>query len=180
STDRFYDLSNKILNRQNIASPASEFLGIIVIAVLLWYGGHMVLVEKSLNGPVFIAYMALAYNILTPAKAISKASYGVKKGNAAAERELTVLEEDNPIADRQGAMEKNSFDREIHIDHIDFQYEEEKVLHDFSLHIPKGKTVALVGQSGSGKSTIANLITRFYDVQKGSITIDGADIRDLK
>ncbi|WP_461533633.1 ABC transporter ATP-binding protein [Sinomicrobium sp.] len=180
STDRFYDLSNKILNRQNLASPASEFLGIIVIAVLLWYGGHMVLVEKSLNGPVFIAYMALAYNILTPAKAISKASYGVKKGNAAAERVLTVLEENNPIADRQGALEKNSFDQEIHIDHIDFQYEEEKVLCDFSLHIPKGKTVALVGQSGSGKSTIANLITRFYDVQKGSITIDGTDIRDLK
>ncbi|RAV30072.1 ABC transporter ATP-binding protein [Sinomicrobium soli] len=180
STNRFYQLSNKILNRQNLASPASEFLGIIVIAILLWYGGHMVLVEESLNGPVFIAYMALAYNILTPAKAISKASYGVKKGNAAAERVLAVLEEDNPIADGQGAAEKNSFDREIRIDHIDFQYEEEKVLHDFSLHIPKGRTVALVGQSGSGKSTIANLLTRFYDVQKGSITIDGTDIRDLK
>ncbi|MGS2760714.1 ABC transporter ATP-binding protein [Sinomicrobium sp. M5D2P9] len=180
STKRFYQLSNSILNRQNLASPTSEFLGIIVIAILLWYGGHMVLVEKSLNGPTFIAYIGLAYNILTPAKAISKASYGVKKGNAAAERVLQILEERNPIADAPSAISKNNFEKEIRIDHINFQYEEEKVLKDFSLHIPKGKTVALVGQSGSGKSTIANLLTRFYDVQEGSISIDGTDIRDME
>lgn len=180
STKRFYQLSNSILNRQNLASPTSEFLGIIVIAILLWYGGHMVLVEGSLNGPTFIAYIGLAYNILTPAKAISKASYGVKKGNAAAERVLTILEEKNPIADAPDAISKNSFERDIRIEHINFQYEEEKVLKDFSLHIPKGKTVALVGQSGSGKSTIANLLTRFYDVQDGNISIDGTDIRNME
>lgn len=180
STKRFYNLSNKILNRQNLASPASEFLGIIVIAILLWYGGHMVLIENSLSGATFIAYMGLAYNILTPAKSISKASYGVKKGNAAAERVLSILEEKNPIADTENAVRKNSFDKEINIQNINFQYEEEKVLKNFSLRIPKGKTIALVGQSGSGKSTIANLITRFYDVQQGSISIDGTDIRNME
>ncbi|MBC9795982.1 ABC transporter ATP-binding protein [Sinomicrobium weinanense] len=180
STKRFYNLSNRILNRQNLASPTSEFMGIIVIAILLWYGGHMVLIEKSLNGPTFITYMGLAYNILTPAKAISKASYGVKKGNAAAERVLAILEEENPIADIENAVVKDHFEKDIKVEHIDFRYEEENVLKDFSLHIPKGKTVALVGQSGSGKSTIANLLTRFYDVQQGRIAIDDTDIRDME
>ncbi|WP_417350261.1 ABC transporter ATP-binding protein [Flavobacterium alkalisoli] len=179
SNNRFFHLSNKILNRQNIATPLSEFLGIVVIAALLWFGGHMVLVEGTLDAPDFISYMGLAYNILTPAKAISRASYNVKKGNAAAERVMEILEQDNPIITKQGAIEKASFDNSISIENINFRYEDENVLKEFSLTVPKGQTVALVGQSGSGKSTIANLLTRFYDVQEGSVRIDGTDIRDL-
>ena len=178
STDRHYLLSNKILNRQNLASPLSEFMGIMVIAILLWYGGHMVLVEGTLKGSDFIGYMGFAYNILTPAKAISKASYDIKKGNAAADRLMDVLEQENPITSKPDAIEKTSFDSNISIENINFRYEQENVLKDFTLTIPKGQTVALVGQSGSGKSTIANLLTRFYDVQEGSIKIDGTDVRD--
>ncbi|HJR99887.1 MAG TPA: ABC transporter ATP-binding protein [Flavobacterium sp.] len=179
STQRFFTLSNNIGNRQNLASPMSEFMGIMVIAILLWYGGNMVLIEKTLNGASFIAYMGLAYNILTPAKSISKASYSVKKGNAAAERILEILEQENPITSKQNAFEKNSFDTQIDIQNVNFKYEEETVLKNFSLQIKKGQTVALVGQSGSGKSTIANLLTRFYDVNEGSIAIDGTNIKDI-
>jgi subfamily B ATP-binding cassette protein MsbA len=124
-------------------------------------------------------YMGLAYNILTPAKAISKASYSLKRGNAAAERVLEILEQENPIVSKPDAIKKETFERAISIKDIDFKYIDENVLTNFSLDIPKGKTVALVGQSGSGKSTIANLLTRFYDVNSGSISIDGTDIRDL-
>ena len=179
STSRFFGLSNSIGNRQNLASPVSEFMGIMVIAILLWYGGHMVLIEKTLNGASFIAYMGLAYNILTPAKSISKASYNIKRGNAAAERVLEILQQENPITSKINAVEKNSFDSEISIQNVNFKYEEESVLNHFSLHVRKGQTVALVGQSGSGKSTIANLLTRFYDVNEGQITIDGIDIKDM-
>ena len=179
STERFFNLSNKIGNRQNLASPASEFMGITVIAILLWYGGQMVLIEKTLDGASFIAYMGLAYNILTPAKAISKASYGVKRGNAAAERVLEILDQENPITSKANAIEKTTFDENITIQNINFKYEDENVLKDFSLQIKKGQTVALVGQSGSGKSTIANLLTRFYDVNEGTISIDGINIKDM-
>ncbi|TPG37832.1 ABC transporter ATP-binding protein [Flavobacterium pectinovorum] len=179
STQRFFHLSNSIGNRQNLASPASEFMGITVIAILLWYGGQMVLIDKSLDGAAFIAYMGLAYNILTPAKAISKASYGVKRGNAAAERVLEILDQENPIVSKPDAIEKITFDNTINIQNINFKYEDETVLKDFSLQIKKGQTVALVGQSGSGKSTIANLLTRFYDVNDGTISIDGINIKDM-
>ncbi|PIF59130.1 ABC transporter ATP-binding protein [Flavobacterium sp. 2] len=179
STERFFNLSNSIGNRQNLASPASEFMGITVIAILLWYGGQMVLIDKTLEGAAFIAYMGLAYNILTPAKAISKASYGVKRGNAAAERVLEILEQENTIISKENAIEKSTFDDNIDIKNINFKYEEETVLKDFSLQIKKGQTVALVGQSGSGKSTIANLLTRFYDVNDGTISIDGINIKDM-
>jgi subfamily B ATP-binding cassette protein MsbA len=179
STQRFFTLSNNIGNRQNLASPMSEFMGIMVIAILLWYGGNMVLIEKTLNGASFIAYMGLAYNILTPAKSISKASYSVKKGNAAAERILEILTQENPITSKVNAIEKNNFESNINIENINFKYEKESVLKHFSLHIKKGQTVALVGQSGSGKSTIANLLTRFYDVNEGSIAIDGVNIKDM-
>ena len=179
STKRFFDFSNKLLNRQNLASPTGEFLGILVIGVLLWFGGKMVLVDGTLDAPSFIAYMGLAYNILTPAKAISKASYGVKKGNAAAERVLEILETENPIIDKPDALEKTSLDSNIELQNVSFRYEDEYVLRDFNLAVTKGETVALVGQSGSGKSTIANLVTRFYDVNEGEIKIDGTDIRDI-
>ncbi len=179
STERFFSLSNSIGNRQNLASPASEFMGITVIAILLWYGGQMVLIDKTLQSASFIAYMGLAYNILTPAKAISKASYGVKRGNAAAERVLEILDQENPITSKPDAIEKTTFDNNITVQNINFKYEDETVLKDFSLQIKKGQTIALVGQSGSGKSTIANLLTRFYDVNDGTISIDGVNIKDM-
>ncbi|MDC0957358.1 ABC transporter ATP-binding protein [Flavobacteriaceae bacterium] len=179
STNRFYKFSNSLLNRQNLAGPTSEFLGITVIAVLLWYGGQMVLNEKSLDPGLFLVYMGLAYNILTPAKAISKASYKVKKGNAAAERVLEILNVSSTLQDKPNALIKENFTEGIAINNVSFQYDDDIVLNNVTINIKKGKTVALVGQSGSGKSTIANLVTRFYDVSSGSITIDNIDIRDI-
>ena len=181
STSRFYHFSNKLLNRQNLASPASEFLGICMIAVILWYGGNLVLSGETdgLNGSTFLVYMGLSYNILTPAKAISRGLYNIRKGGAAAERIQEIIDSDNPLKDRPGAIEKLSFESDIKFDNVTFKYDDENVLENFSLTIPKGKTIALVGQSGSGKSTLANLVTRFYDVNEGEITIDGLDIRDL-
>ena len=179
STDKFFDLSNTIANRQNLASPLSEFMGIMVIGVLLWFGGHMVLIEQTLDGAAFITYMGLAYNILTPAKAISKASYNIKRGNAAAERILEILEQENPIINKENAIKKETFESVLSIKNINFKYEDEYVLKDFSLEVKKGQTVALVGQSGSGKSTIANLLTRFYDVNDGKIEIDSVAIKDM-
>ena len=180
STERYYKFSNSLLNRQNLAGPTSEFLGISVIAVLLWYGGQMVLKDKSLDPGLFLVYMGLAYNILTPAKAISKASYKVKKGNAAAERVLEILNTESLLKDIPNAKDKRDFTTEIKINTISFKYEDELVLKNFTLSVPKGKSIALVGQSGSGKSTIANLVTRFYDVNQGEILIDGEDIKTLK
>lgn len=180
STKRFLSHANNLSYRQNLASPISEFLGILAIGILLWFGGTMVLVDKTLGGSEFIAYMGLAYNILTPAKAISRASYQLKQGDAAALRVLEVIHATNPIFDKENALEKKDFQSAISLKNIWFKYDNEYVLKDFSLEIPKGKTVALVGQSGSGKSTIANLIARFYDVDKGSISFDGIDIRDIK
>lgn len=179
STNRFFNFSNKLLHRQNLASPTSEFLGITVIAILLWYGGRLVLRDNALDPGLFIVYMGLAYNILTPAKAISKASYSVKKGNAAAERVLEILNTVSPLEDIPNAKIKEEFNSEIKLDNISFKYEDDYVLKNFTLTVPKGKSVALVGQSGSGKSTIANLVTRFYDVNTGSISIDGDNIKGL-
>lgn len=179
STQRYFIFSNQLVHRQNLASPTSEFLGIVTIAILLWYGGSMVLIEKTLSGGAFIGFMALAYQILTPAKAISKATYRVKRGNAAAERVLEILETESPLKDRSNAVEKTSFNDDISFKNISFKYEDDYVLKNFTLNVPKGKSVALVGQSGSGKSTIANLVTRFYDVNEGEIAIDGKDIKDI-
>ena len=179
SIDRLLRLNNSIGKKNNLASPMSEFMGIVTIAVLLWYGGNLVLIDKTLNGALFIVYLGLAYNILTPAKAISKASYAVKNGLAAAERVFEILEVENTITDKENAIVKKSFNEKISIENINFRYADENVLKNFSLEIPKGKTVALVGQSGSGKSTIANLLTRFYDVQEGTVNIDGIDIKDM-
>lgn len=180
SSQTFNRLSNKVMNRQNLGSPMSEFLGILMIAVLLWFGGSLVLVDKTLEGTQFIAFMGLAYNILTPAKAISKASYDMRRGNAAAERILEILDYDNPIKERENPVVIKDFTTAITINNVTFAYAEQPVLTNFSLEVPKGKTVALVGQSGSGKSTIANLITRFYDVNEGAILIDGMDVKDMQ
>ena len=180
SINKILKLSNSIGNKNNLASPMSEFMGIVTIAILLWYGGNLVLVEKTLDGELFLVYLMLAYNILTPAKAISKASYSVKNGLAAAERVFEILEQEDSIPTKENAIIKKDFTTGIAIKNINFRYEEDNVLKHFSIEVPKGKTVALVGQSGSGKSTIANLLTRFYDVNEGSIEIDGINIKDLE
>lgn len=180
STLRFFQFANQLHNRQHLAGPTSEFLGITTIAALLWYGGSMVLIDKTLTGGAFITFMALSYQILTPAKAISKATYRVKTGNASAQRILEILEEESSLEDRKDSVQKKNFNTAIELQHIDFRYEEDLVLSDFNLTIEKGSTVALVGQSGSGKSTVANLLSRFYDVSSGSILIDGVDIRDIR
>jgi subfamily B ATP-binding cassette protein MsbA len=179
SINRLFTISNVIGNKNNLASPLSEFMGIVTIATLLWYGGNLVLVDKTLDGSLFLVYMLLAYNILTPAKNISKASYAVKNGLAAAERVFEVLEIENTIPNDKHAIIKRSFNSRINISNINFKYKDHNVLKDFSLEVSKGQTVALVGQSGSGKSTIANLLTRFYDVNEGTIQIDGIDIKKL-
>ncbi len=179
STSRFYKHSNNLANRQNLASPISEFLGISVIAVILWYGGRMVLIEGSLDPGLFITYMGFSYSILTPAKAISKASYSIKSANASAERVLELLNTESALKDRPNAQTKQTFTSNITLENVSFKYDTDYVLQNFNLEVLKGKTVALVGQSGSGKSTIANLVTRFYDINKGTIKIDGTDIRDL-
>lgn len=179
SANSLLKLSNKIGKKNNLAGPLSEFMGIITIAILLWYGGNLVLVDKTLEGTVFLAFMGLAYNILTPAKAISKASYRVKNGLAAADRVFEILDEVNTIPDIENPTKLAGLQQEISIEHINFKYNDDYVLKDFSVTIPKGKTVALVGQSGSGKSTIANLLTRFYDVNEGEIKFDGHNIKNV-
>ena len=171
-------LNTSIANKNNLASPMSEFLGIMSIASLLLYGGYLVLLDKSLDATAFIGYIALAYTILTPAKAISKASYQVKSGLAAAERVFTLLEQENIVVNKPNAFVKHTFDKGISVKNINFAYQEDNVLKNFSFEVEKGKTVALVGQSGSGKSTIANLLTRFYDINDGSIEVDGVEVRD--
>ncbi len=179
STLRFEKLMNKLLTRTQLAAPVSEILGIMVFCVLIWYGGSLVLVEKSIPPSAFIPFLGFAYNIITPAKSISKASFTIKKGNAAAERILDILETEDPLKDHRNAIEKTNFNTSIEFKNVSFKYEDNYVLKNFSLTIPKGQSVALVGQSGSGKSTLANLVTRFYDVNKGRIMIDGKDVKTI-
>ena len=179
SADRILKLVNKIGLKNNLAGPLSEVLGIITIAILLWYGGKLVIIEKVIEGTTFIGFMALAYGILTPAKAISKASYRVKNGVAAADRVFEVLYHEDTMPDYKNALELSGFIEKIELKNVSFKYENEYVLKDFSMTVKKGQSVALVGQSGSGKSTIANLLTRFYDVNKGTISIDGNDIKNI-
>jgi subfamily B ATP-binding cassette protein MsbA len=178
SADRILKLVNKIGLKNNLAGPLSEVLGIITIAILLWYGGKLVLIVKVIEGTTFIGFMALAYGILTPAKAISKASYRVKNGVAAADRVFEILFHEDTMPDNKNAIKLSGFNDKIELKNVSFKYENEYVLKDFSMTVKKGQSVALVGQSGSGKSTIANLLTRFYDVNKGTISIDGNDIKN--
>jgi subfamily B ATP-binding cassette protein MsbA len=178
-TSSLFRKLNKMLNRQNLSSPVSEFLGVLVIVAILFYGGRLV-VSGELEGGTLITFLMLAYSILQPVKQISNAIYSIKVGNASAERILTILETENPISDKVDAIQKSSFEEAISIENITFAYEDQAVLKDFSLKIPKGKIVALVGQSGSGKSTIANLLMRFYDVNKGEIKLDNINIKEVK
>ena len=179
STQRFFKFNNSLINRQNLASPMSEFLGIGVIGGLLWYGGKMVLIDQTLLGTTFLSFMLLAYNILTPAKAISKATYTIKKGDAAAERVLELLETENSIKEAVTPQQIDTFSEGIKFEHVDFSYDNNALLQNFNLEVKKGEMVALVGESGSGKTTLANLINRFYDVDKGQVSIDGINLKSV-
>ena len=179
STEKYYNYSNSLLNRTNLAGPISEFLGICSITVLLWYGGQMVLEDKTLDPSSFMVFLGLAYNILTPFKAISKASYKVRKGNAAAERVIQILENKSIVSDPKNNKVISQFDKSIQFNNISFSYKTDKVIKEFSFELEKGKTLALVGQSGSGKSTIANLVNRFYDINLGEISIDNINIKNV-
>ncbi|WP_010521909.1 ABC transporter ATP-binding protein [Aquimarina agarivorans] len=178
-TDTINKMNNSIGKKMSLAAPSSEFLGIFVISIILIYGGSLVLIDKTLSGGAFIAYMGLAYQILTPAKAITKANHALQGGNAAYDRVAFILDTENPLKDKEGAKVISGFNQEIKFNNISFKYKDEYVLKDFSLTVPKGKTVALVGESGSGKSTLANLVTRFYDVTEGNITFDGTNIKEV-
>ena len=180
ATYRFYIFSNKLLHKVNLSSPISEFLGICTIGVLLWFGGKMVLIEGNLSGAAFIVYMGLAYNILTPAKDISKASYSIQKGNAAAERILEILNAKNDIKESSNSIKLKNFKKYISFKNVSFSYEDNTTLNKISFNIEKGETVALVGPSGGGKTTIANLLNRFYDIDSGEIKIDDISIKNIK
>ena len=175
-----YKYSNKVINRKNLAGPFSEFMGILVIGVLLWFGGRMVLVSESISGTTFIVFMGLAYNILTPAKNLSKSFYSIKKGNAAAERVFEIIEYDKYSNDRTRNIEIEEFKDKISFQDLEFSYGESKILDGITFTIKKGESVALVGSSGSGKSTIANLLNGFFSADSGSLLIDGINISDIK
>ena len=176
ATDRFYLFSNQLLHRASLAGPTSEFLGISVIGILLWFGGKMVLIDESITGTSFIVYMGLAYNILTPAKSISKASYSIQKGNAAADRVLEILNVKDHLEDDKNAQKLSEFKDRIVFDKVSFSYEKNLVLNKISFEIKKGEMVALVGPSGSGKTTLTYLLNRFYNVDNGLLTIDDIPI----
>lgn len=177
----FYNISNRVARRQALAHPMSEFLGTISISIILWFGGSLILGGKtSLEAPAFIYYMVIFYSIINPAKDLSKAMYSIQKGLASMERVDKILNTRNPITDPACPKPVPALSDAIDFKGVSFSYGEREVIHDVDLHIPAGSTVALVGQSGSGKTTMADLLPRFYDVAKGSVTIDGTDIRDLR
>ena len=176
--EMLYKFSNKVINRKNLAGPFSEFMGILVIGVLLWFGGKMVLINATISGTTFIVFMGLAYNILTPAKNLSKSFYSIKKGNAAAERVFEIIEF-KPDNDSNRDQLLETFNDKIEFKNVDFSYGQTKILDKISFTIKKGESVALVGSSGSGKTTIANLLNGFYNSNSGSISIDGMEISSI-
>ena len=176
--EMLYKFSNKVINRQNLAGPFSEFMGILVIGVLLWFGGKIVLINQTISGTTFIVFMGLAYNILTPAKNLSKSFYSIQKGNAAAERVFEIIEF-IPENDSKRDQLLETFNDKIEFKNVDFSYGQSKILDNISFTIKKGQSVALVGSSGSGKTTIANLLNGFYNSDSGSISIDGMDISSI-
>ncbi|MDG1723736.1 MAG: ABC transporter ATP-binding protein [Flavobacteriaceae bacterium] len=179
-TKRLFNFSNKLIHRESLASPISEFLGVAVIGIILYIGGRLVLVEQSMSGEEFITYMTLAYGVLTPAKSMSKAVYSIRKGNAAAQRIMEYLFHKSEIQSPKKPTALPEFSSKISFENIQFRYEEELVIDGFDLEIPKGHSVALVGASGSGKTTIANLLARFYDPQQGAIKIDNTPIDSVE
>ena len=181
SSEQLRKASNRVHLRQVLAHPVSEFLGTALIVVVLWFGGTLILGNKaSIDASTFIWYMTILYSVINPIKDFSKAGYAIPKGLASVERIDKILLAENNIRNPENPVETDGLKNEIRYDGVSFSYEEgREVLHDINLTIPRGKTIALVGQSGSGKSTLVDLLPRFYDVNKGSITIDGQDIRNL-
>ena len=169
----------RVNTRQQMAHPMSEFLGTLMIVIVLWFGGTLVLNNQSLSGPTFIYYLVMLYSIINPLKEFSKAGYNIPKGLASMERVDKILQAEDTITEKEHPVRIDSFEHEIEFRHVSFRYGEQWVLRDICLTIPKGKTVALVGQSGSGKSTLVDLIPRYYDAQEGQVLIDGIDVRDL-
>ena len=165
--------------RQSSAHPMSEFLGTIMIVIVLWFGGILVINNHTLSGPIFIYYMVMLYSIINPLKDFSKAGYNIPKGLASMERVDKILMAENTIKEAANPKHIASFEHQIEFRHVSFRYGEQWVLRDINLAIPKGKTIALVGQSGSGKSTLVDLIPRYYDVQEGEVLIDGINVKDL-
>ena len=165
--------------RQSSAHPMSEFLGTIMIVIVLWFGGILVINNHTLSGPIFIYYMVMLYSIINPLKDFSKAGYNIPKGLASMERVDKILMAENNIQEPANPKHIASFEHQIEFRHVSFKYSEQWVLRDINLVIPKGKTIALVGQSGSGKSTLVDLIPRYYDVQEGEVLIDGINVKDL-
>lgn len=176
------DYRNHILRvnvRQQMAHPMSEFLGTVMIVIVLWFGGTLVLNQQTLSGPTFIYYLVMLYSIINPLKELSKASYSIMKGLASMERVDKILNAKVAIQDSTHPVPIKEFKHQIEFRDVSFRYGEQWVLRHINLVIPKGKTVALVGQSGSGKSTLVDLIPRYYDVQEGEVLIDGINVRDL-
>ena len=165
--------------RQSSAHPMSEFLGTVMIVIVLWFGGVLVLNNHTLSGPIFIYYMVMLYSIINPLKDFSKAGYNIPKGLASMERVDKILMAENTIQEPASPKHITSFEHQIEFRHVSFKYGEQWVLKDINLVIPKGKTIALVGQSGSGKSTMVDLIPRYYDVQEGEVLIDGINVKEL-
>ena len=181
-TNELRKSTNRLFIRQNSAHPVSEFLGSVMIMVVLWFGGTLILSENAtFEASTFIYYMTILYSVLAPLKDLSKAGYAIPKGLASMERIDKILNADNNIIEVANPVALNSFEEDITFNNVSFSYDENKeVLSNINLNIKKGTTVALVGQSGSGKSTLVDLIPRFHDIDKGSITIDGKEIKDLK
>lgn len=179
--EEYRQIQNRLMRRRSLAHPMSEFLGTIVIVIILWFGGSLVLGQNaSLTPEVFISYIALFYCIINPAKNLTNAYYSIQKGMAAMDRIDVILNAESSIQEPVHPQKLTQFNNQIEYKDVEFSYNEsKKVLKRINLTIPKGKTIALVGQSGSGKSTFVDLLPRFYDVQKGQITIDGIDIRKL-
>ena len=165
--------------RQSSAHPMSEFLGTILIVIVLWFGGVLVLNYQALSGPIFIYYMVMLYSIINPLKDFSKAGYNIPKGLASMERVDKILLAENTIKEVPNPKHIASFEHQIEFRHVSFRYADQWILKDINLVIPKGKTIAIVGQSGSGKSTMVDLIPRYYDVQEGEVLIDGINVKDL-
>lgn len=178
--NRIRDLSLKLFKKKALASPVSELLGALTIGMIVYFGGRLSLQGKGLGGAEFIAYISLFYTILDPLKKLSNAVSNIQKGEVSAQRVFEVLDADYHIKELSNAKEISTLQHQIEFKDVSFAYEDREVLSHFSLTIPRGKTVALVGQSGSGKSTVANLITRFWDVQAGAVLVDGIDIREVK
>ena len=181
SSEQLRKASNRVHLRQALAHPISEFLGTALIVLVLWYGGKLILNNNSMiDASAFIYYLTILYSVINPIKDLSKAGYAIPKGMASVERVDKILLAENNITDPENPLDMPEFKGEIKYNGVSFSYEEgREVLHDIDLTSPRGKTIALVGQSGSGKSTLVDLLPRFYDVDKGSITIDGKDIRDV-